>query len=445
MRTKTLQFFAFVFLFSVSAFAQDISTVAGNGVPGSSGDGGQATDALLHGPAGMYMSASGDVYFADQYNNRIRKIDGSGVITTVAGSDTMGFSGDGGPATDARLNFPVNVTFDGNGNMYIADRGNHRVRMVSGSGTITTVAGNGVAGFGGDGDTATNASLNQPSGVAVDDSGNVYIADKLNNRIRKVDAMGMISTIVGTGAAGYNSDDQPFTTMVTVNRPSDVVIAPSGELYFADTYNNMIRKIDNETGKVRTIKAQLSWVPAIVDNITWTSWPVGLDFDSHGNLYVANMGNYSVVKLDSASVMYKICGTTDGFSGDGGRADLAKISRAMGVAADDAGNVYVADHDNERIRYVTTTVSTPNIVAAGTDVQIFPNPAKSGNFNIKLSGAANQAYTFTVADVLGRVVYEGASWSGVTTGVDLDQHAGIYVVSVVCNGHTWTKKINVLD
>ncbi len=446
MTKLSLRLLSFVLLVSFTSNAQIISTFAGNGVPAYSGDGGQAVDAEIHGPSGMHITSGGDLYFADRYNNVIRKITSAGVISTVAGNGTMGFSGDGGSATDASLNSPVNVTVDGNGNLYIADMGNNRVRMVSGAGIISTIAGNGTAGYNGENDTATKAALNGPSGVAIDDSGNVFIADKMNSRIRMVDANGGIKTVVGVGIGGYNGDNLPSSNMVYVNKPSDVTISPSGNLYIADTYNGMIRKLDKKTGKVSTILATFARYPQVGPNLLWTNRPTGLDFDSYGNLYVSNETGYSIVKLDTNKIVYTICGgNATGFTGDGGRASDALMSRGMGVAADDAGNIYLSDFDNERVRYITTTVSTKNVVSTSAKLNVFPNPSNFGRFTIDLSGVGNVSYTYSFTDVVGRVVCTGTGNAGALKTVSMCQPDGVYFLTVSTENNKWTQKVSVLN
>ena len=191
---------------SQSAETWTIDTIAGTGTEGYSGDGGAATAAQLNNPRGVAVDGSGNVYIADLSNNRIRKVDGSGNISTIAGTGTQGYSGDGGAATAARLNWPQQVAVDGTGNVYIADTGNQRIRKVDGAGNISTFAGTGTEGYSGDGGAATAARLNSPQEVALDNAGNVYIADTGNDRIRKVDGSGNISTFAGTGTEGYSGD-----------------------------------------------------------------------------------------------------------------------------------------------------------------------------------------------------------------------------------------------
>jgi streptogramin lyase len=196
----------------VDAVTGVITTVAGNGASGFSGDGGPATAANLSGPFGVAVDAAGNVLIADQNNARIRRVDAvTGVITTVAGNGAGGFSGDGGPATAASLSNPVGVAVDAAGNVLIADRSNQRIRRVDAvTGVITTAAGNGASGFSGDGGPATAASLSSPWGVAVDAAGNVLIADQSNSRIRRVDAVtGVITTVAGNGTFGFSGDGGP--------------------------------------------------------------------------------------------------------------------------------------------------------------------------------------------------------------------------------------------
>jgi sugar lactone lactonase YvrE len=226
----------------VDASTGIITTVAGNGIPGYSGDGGPATSASLSGPSGVVVDATGNLLIADSSNYRIRRVDAStGIITTVAGNGIRGFSGDGGPATSASLS-PIGVAVDATGNLFIADTGNHRIRRVDEStGIITTVAGNGIRGFSGDGGPATSASLNYPTGVAVDGSGNLFIADAANNRIRWVDAStGIITTVAGNGMPDYSGDGGPATS-ASLNGPSGVVVDAAGNLFIADNDNKRIR------------------------------------------------------------------------------------------------------------------------------------------------------------------------------------------------------------
>ena len=222
-----------------------ITTFAGTGVPGFSGDGGPAVQAQLNLPGDVAVDGAGNVYVADTNNHRIRKVDPSGTtatITTIAGTEESGFSGDGGAAVQAQLNLPHGVAVDGSGNVYIADTNNHRIRRVDSSGTTTTIAGTGVSGFSGDGGAAVQARLNSPHGVAVDGSGNVFIADTNNHRIRRVDSSGTITTIAGTGVSGFSGDGGP-AVQAQLYLPHGVAVDGFGNVYIADTNNHRIFKL----------------------------------------------------------------------------------------------------------------------------------------------------------------------------------------------------------
>ena len=217
-----------------------ISTVAGNGNCCYSGDGGSATSASIYAPAAVAWDSSGDLYIADYYNARIRKVSAAGVITTVAGNGSSGYSGDGGPATSAQISNPTGVAVDSAGNLYFVDYGTHTVRKVSTSGTISTIAGNGKPGYSGDGGLASSALLNQPLGIAIDAGGNLYIADGGNSVLRKIATSGIISTVAGNGTAGYSGDGGPAAS-AQLSFPTGVAVDSTGRIYISDRGNNAIR------------------------------------------------------------------------------------------------------------------------------------------------------------------------------------------------------------
>jgi sugar lactone lactonase YvrE len=223
-----------------------ISTVAGTGVGGFNGDGGPATGADLYNPRGVAVDASGNLHIADLNNNRVRRVDHvTGLISTVAGTGAVGFSGDGGPATSAQVAYPYQVAFDPAGNLHIVDNGNHRIRAVDHvTGLISTVAGTGVAGFSGDGGPATGAKLNIPFGLAFDGAGNLFIADKANYRVRVVDHVtGAISTVAGSGTPGFTGDGGPATA-ASLTGPFGVAVDSTGNLYIADADSDRVRKVE---------------------------------------------------------------------------------------------------------------------------------------------------------------------------------------------------------
>jgi sugar lactone lactonase YvrE len=268
----------------------DILTVAGTGGGIYSGDGGLATSTNITRPDGVALDASGDLYIADGYDNRILEVvKATGDIITVAGTGATGYSGDGGPATSAMLNSPYAVTVDGSGNVFFTDQGNNRVReIVKATGTILTVAGTGGAGYNGDGGPATKAMLNQPNGVAVDGSGNVYISDWHNNRIREVvQATGNIITVAGNGTAGYNGDGGPATSAM-ISYPGGVAVDQSGNVFIGDTSNERIREVVKATGVITTI-AGTGVTGFSGDGGSPTSallnYPNGVAVDTSGNVY----------------------------------------------------------------------------------------------------------------------------------------------------------------
>ena len=350
-----------------------ITTVAGNGTQGFSGDNGPATSAQLWYAEGIAVDSAGSLYIADYWNNRIRKVS-NGVITTVAGNGTLGFSGDNGPATSAQLWNPTGVAVDSVGNLYIADTGNYRIRKVS-NGVIATVAGNGVCcDFGGDNGPATSAQLglSPATGVAVDSAGNLYIADTYDERIRKV-SNGVITTVAGGGSV--LGDSGPATGAL-LSGPNGVAVDSAGNLYIADTGNSRIRKVSN--GVIATVAGNAGY-GFFGDNGPATSallyGPFGVAVDSAGNLYIADTYD-NCIRTVSNGVIATVAGNgTPGFSGDNGPATSAELHSPWGVAVDSAGNLYIADSGNSRIRKVSNGVITT--VAGGGSLFVDSGPATS--------------------------------------------------------------------
>jgi len=238
-----------------------ITTVAGNGTDGDSGDGGQATAANLDNPKAVTVDATGNIYISDWYNNKIKKVNTSGIISTYAGTGNSGFSGDNGQATAAELKSPDGIAVDAAGNVYFSDRSNDRIRKIGTDGVITTVAGKGgFNAFSGDGGQATNAELNDPNGIALDATGNIYVTDRDNNRIRKIGTDGVINTIIGTGTATYNGDGQ-VGTATSIDGPSGIAIDNSGNIIFADYDNQRIRKLASSLSVNSFSKNIISFYP----------------------------------------------------------------------------------------------------------------------------------------------------------------------------------------
>jgi len=339
--------------------AQTISTVAGNGTAGFSGDGGPATSAEMDNPTGVAVDSSGNIYFADPDNQRIRKVTAStGHMSTVAGNGTYGFSGDGGAATSAELKNPDAVAVDSSGNVYIVDHTNSRIRKVTVStGVITTVAGNGTTGYSGDGGAATSAELYWPEGVAVDSSGNIYIADSFSNRVRKVTvSTGVITTVAGSGTAGYSGDGSAATS-AELNFPTGVAVDSSGNIYIADIDNYVIRKVTASTGVISRVAgngtAGFSGDSGLAISAE-LSTPAGVAVDTSGNIYIGDYRNERIRKVTaSTGNITTVAGNgTEGFSGDGGAATSAELNYPESVAVDTSGNFYIGDYGNLRIRKV---------------------------------------------------------------------------------------------
>jgi hypothetical protein len=335
-----------------------IATIAG-GASVSFGDNGPATSAALYQPGGVAVDASGNVYIADTFDNAIRKVS-NGVITTFAGNGTFGYSGDNGPATSAALNEPYGVAVDASGNVYIADTNNTVIRKVSG-GVITTFAGNGRYGYSGDSGPAASAQLCAPMGVAVDTAGNVYIADNNCSVIRKV-SDGIITTFAGNGTRGYSLDSGPATS-TALNSPVAVAVDASGNVYIADAGidNNAIREVSN--GWMTTFAGNGTngyWGDGGPATSAGLFAPTGVAVDPAGNVYISEGGPINVIRKVSNGVIATIAGNESrGYSGDNGPATSAELNGPMAVAVDADGSVYIADDGNDVIRVLVSNWRRP--------------------------------------------------------------------------------------
>ena len=353
-----------------------ITTVAGLVPQGPQGDGGPATAARLDFPVGVALDGAGNLFIADASNGRVRRVDTvTGIITTVAGTGEQGFGGDGGPATAAQLAGPVGVALDGAGNLFIADSDNSRVRRVdAATGVITTVAGGGEGGFRGDGGPATAARLWSPSGVTLDGAGNLFIADWSNHRVRRVDAAsGVITTVAGTGADGsqVSDGDGGPATAALLAFPESVALDGAGNLFIADTRNHRVRRVDAATGVITAVAGTIGagfggdGGPATAALL---AFPRGVALDGAGNLFIADSSNDRVRRVDAASgVITTVAGTgKDGSQvsdGDGGPATAALLASPESVALDGAGNLFIADLGNSRVRRVDAATGVITTVA----------------------------------------------------------------------------------
>jgi uncharacterized protein (TIGR03437 family) len=359
-----------------------VSTVAGNGITGYSGDGGLAVNASLSAETGLALDPSGNLYIADAHNMCVRMVTPNGIISTVAGTGIQGFSGDGGPATSATLNVPASVMFS-DGNLYIADSSNQRIRKVSSNGTITTIAGNGgTGGYSGDGGPATSAALNFPLGMAMDGLGNLYFADGENHRVRRIDPTGVITTVAGNGTEGFAGDQGPAVS-ASLNTPEDVAIDVANNLLIADYENNRIRKVVISSGVISTV--------------------AGI--------------------------------TGNGFSGDGGPATQAELNLPWGVTTDATGSVYIGDGANNRVRIVyesltgipsfgaNSTVNAASLaqgaIAPGTIISIsganfavsplsassLPLPTILGNTSVTFNGVAAPLFSVSASQIYAQAPF----------------------------------------
>ena len=338
------------------AFAQSfwIDRVAGNS--GAVDDEVPALEASLNYVSAVAADRSGNLYIADTGDHRIRRVDAAGTITTVAGTGTEGFSGDGGPATNAQLAWPRGVTVDALGRLYIGDASNHRIRRVDAAGTITTVAGAGAPGFGGDGGPAPSARLYGPWGVAVDASGNLYIADRSNHRIRRVDLAGTITTVAGTGTEGFSGDGGPATN-AQLAWPRGVTVDASGNLYIADRSNHRIRRVDL-AGTITTVAG--TGTPGLAGDggpapSARLNSPSGVAVNRSGSLYISDFGNHRIRRVDAVGTITTVAGAQHGSSGDCGPASAAWLSPA-GIAVDPMGRIVVADALSRTVRRLSGAI-----------------------------------------------------------------------------------------
>lgn len=386
---KVLFIVTLILTTAINAQYGNITTIAGNGTQGFSGDGGPATAAITNFPSGIAIDNTGNIYFSEITNSVVRKIATDGTISTVAGMvGNFGFSGDGGQATAAELDFPQGVAVDANGNLYIADRDNNRIRKVDvTTGIITTVAGNGTAGDAGDGGQATAAELDSSQDMALDAVGNIYISDWLNNKIRKVDAnTGIITTIAGTGDSGF-SGDGGAATAARLRSPSGITLDAAGTIYFSDRSNDRIRKIDTN-GIITTVAGKGGFNAFSGDGGQAVDAefndPNGITIDGDGNIYVMDRDNHRIRKITTDGIINTIAGAGNtgfsggGFNGDDQAGTSTELNKPTDLVIDALGNIIFNDNNNHRVRKLAvSTLSTNNFSKIG--VQLYPNPTTSNH------------------------------------------------------------------
>ncbi len=423
-------------------YAQIITTVAGTGTAGYSGDGGQATNAELYYPLSITFDVSGNLYFSDNDNQRIRKVNTAGIITTIAGNGTAGYSGDGGQATAAELHTPIGVAFDAFGNLYIADATNHRIRKINPSGIISTIAGTGTNGYSGDGANATAAELGQPRGLAFDATGNLYFADLGYDVVRKVNTLGIITTIVGNGTQGYSGDGGQATA-AELYWPWGIAFDLMGNMYIADEGNSRVRLV-NTSGIITTIAGNGSGgYSGDGGQATAAEFAdvMNVVIDASGNIYVSDNNNGRVRKINTLGIIITIAGNGgSGFSGMGGQATAAELAGPNGLALDAFGNLFFIDEESNHICKVTNVgqAGIQQVTNINDEVIVYPNPAAT---SIQVSLAGNSENTIIVIrDMLGNAVYHS------TTNAQHDRipiaelTSGMYIIEVSNSKGTAFKK-----
>jgi trimeric autotransporter adhesin len=452
--------FLFLFFIPIVASAQIITTVAGNGTATFTGDGGPASSAGIYNASSIAFDSQGNLYVGLGTFNRIRIINTAGIISTYASSATSGYSGDGGPVTAAQFNGISSLTIDAYDNLYIGD-GNHCIRKVYNvTGIITTVAGTGVGGYTTDGIPATSSQLNAPADVLLDKKGNIYIADYANRRVRMVDTFGIITTIAGIGIVtyGYGGDGGPADT-TAIAPPTGLCMDDTGNLYIAD-WSSRILKVDT-FGIISTYAGNgISGSggdggPASAANIT----PFKITMDVQNNLYISEgipgggVGPHKIRKVSTSGIITTVAGTEFwGFSGDGGPATAAQLHKPRGIALDTCDNIYICDAWNNRVRKVLFYPDCPDTTEGGTDttlnstsllpksnISIFPNPVLE---ELHINGVAESA-TYSIADIAGKQLQYGTLKMGNNSVLLVNFSPGIYLVTITeADGRVMVNKIH---
>jgi uncharacterized protein (TIGR03437 family) len=406
------------------------TTVAGNGSLGFSGDGAAATLAQLDSPVGLALDSAHTLYIADELNFRIRQVvAATQVIQSPVGNGTAGYAGDGAKGTSAELNSPLGVTVDPSGNFYIADSVNNVIRKVTPSDEISTVAGDNAlgAGFSGDGGAPLNAQLNGPSAVALDAAGNLYIADTGNDLVRKVSfSANTIMTIAGTGGTSFSGDGLPAVD-ASLHAPRGLAFDAAGNLYIADSGNHAIRKVNATTQIISTVAG--NGTLGFIDNVAATSaqlnYPLGVTFDSAGSMYIADSQNFRIRKVTNG-IMTTIAGTGEpGYGGDGLYSTSSLFNFPASVVVDSSGNVYVGDSGNNVVRKLTPYAAplAPPAINNGGVV----SASSFGQFGLVAPGSWIEIYGANLA--IGSRTWAASDFQGINAPTSLNG------TSVTIGGH----------
>jgi len=378
-----------------------ITTVAGNGLIRSFSDGIAATQAYLNNPRGIWLAPDGRLYIADTENHYLRVVDTSGRISTLAGRGGGAFTGDGGPARNAYIANPADVVGDSAGNLYFSDSGTNRIRRIAPNGIINTIAGNGLPGYNGDGNPATRFSLQFPQEISLDRAGNLYIADRNNHRIRRLSPDSTISTVAGTGAEGYTGDGGP-ATLATLRFPWGVTVDSQNNLYIADRDNHVIRRVA-ANGIISTImgNGRSGFAgdngPAASSQL---SFPRRVVLAPDGVLLVVDAGNQRLRRIDASGVITTIAGTgANRFAGDGGLATAAALGFPSDAAVDSSGSIYVADNDNHRIRVISRVQASVQVSPDSLTFTARSNGPVTAPRTVRVAGSlAGLPFTLRISD-----------------------------------------------
>ncbi len=440
---------AYFFLLPVSLFISTIisaqsgyiNTIAGNGIAGFAGDGQPATNAKIDTMGFTAVDDSGNVYIADAQNNRIRKVYAkTGIMATIAGTGTPGWTGDYGLAVNAEIYYPFGICVDKNYNVYFTDNGNGIVRkIVQATGTIYTIAGTGNGGNTGNGGKADTATFDDPTGITVDAAGNVYVADDIGSCVRKINASdSVINLYAGNNIHGYNGDGGQATA-AELNNPLGIAMDKSGNLYIVEWKEFTVRKVDDSgvINEFAGIPGNNNYTTASGPNATTIPLgePTGVCADKYGNVYIADPGNGIVRQINGTNGYdYVTAGSADiGFSGDGGPAVDAELNYPFTVSVDTNFNIYIGDLLNFRIRKENGGPTAVPEVSANGNFAIYPNPASS-SLNIRFSGTySNGNNTIEIEDITGRTVstYEKNVKPNSTFNADISGMAnGMYFIKI---------------
>ncbi len=430
-----------LFILSFAALtgsAQIITTYAGNGTGGYTGDGGPAILAEIGDPSGVATDNYGNVYVS--FYNCIRKVSSSGIISTIAGTNLCGFSGDGGPATNAQINYPCGIAVDNMGNIYFGDLRNNRVRKIDNTGIIVTIAGTGDTANNGDGGAATSAAVFHPGYLAINSSGELVFT--CIDFVRKIDDSGIITTIAGIGGLGYSGDGGPATA-AQINA-NGLAIDAAGNVYISDSYYAVVRKV-NSAGIISTIAGNGTsgfsgdGGPATTAQL---GEPEGLCIDAIGNLFICDESDGRIRRVDASGEISTFAGggSCAAGLGDGGPATGGCLSRPNDVKVDDDGNLFIADGLDARVRKVSGSTLVATVTNQGTSILVYPNPSQ-GTFIVNISSNTKESVYFFITNIVGVTVEEINSVTNQNIDLCLDVPPGLYFLSAATEHGDCSSKI----